>query len=209
MIVDMQAAVVKSLLPDRLKPTCWKCTDEPGEQPTGHLVAMLTTPQELMDARRVSQTWRIEVESFLHAQVERVSKEIVLKSVEEGLELCNYHQYPDPSALPHESHFLFSVFLGKRQVFSIVFYRQALEGGTHELIVQCGVDDRSVTAGARFSPEHVVAVPAMCWIPVFNYTEEQLEEMQTWYEAQKVEIERWLTEQHTALRAAAPLVLFE
>lgn len=210
----MQTLVCQGMLPDKLEVSFWQMAADEDAFPGGHQVAMVSAPEHLRKARLVCKAWRDEVHRYLEAQVDAVSRDILLRVVPDGLELCNVDQYPNRLALPKATNIVYSVFLGKQEVLAVFMTRRRVAGSdnelAHEFVVQCGALPMPEPESSHVSPAKVVPLPELCWTSAADFTPEQMQEHEDWHHALCQELEDWLAEQLQALRAAAPFsLLFE
>jgi hypothetical protein len=111
--------------------------------------------------------------------------------------MCESERYNNRwkmSLAPVESVFKSSLFVGKREVFSVRLTRKrvvATNTDTDELVAQVGAP--STLGLYRLSPMHISATPVVCWIPMDEIDDDDLKVFHVWRADKKLELDVWLS----------------
>ena len=165
------------------------------EAPGGERCTTITVPSTMEIAGTVSRVWHVAMQQYLFAQAEAVAPIwVITPSVMFGLYMCESERYIDQLDMnnaPLQSTYVYSLFLRKLELFSIRFIRQGTETKgpddkfLHELVVQCGAPQAQ---GYGLSAQHIVELPAVCWVNVSEISDDDLEMFLAWRNDQLVDI---------------------
>ena len=167
------------------------------EPPGGERCTTITVPATMEIAGTVSRAWHVALKQYLLAQAEAVAPIwVITPSLMHGLNMCDSERYQvDMDNVPLQSTYVYSLFLRKLELFSIRFIRQRTERKgpddkfIHELVVQCGAPQAQ---GYGLSTQHIVQLPAVCWVNVIEISDDDLDIFLAWRNDQLVDIGQWI-----------------
>ena len=226
--VDVQRSLCKYLYADTLAPVIDKGSTLPWCEEAGvvhgrthdislsgregEVTVSIRQPALLSTFALVCRTWHEELQVYRQQQADTLVAQFIELSPVQALELLNISNYSpeDWTLAPDVSILTFEVYLGSRLQLAISLKRRRVKDSPvadQELLVQCGVAER--TDGRPWlSPELSLGPHETCSKSGWDFTDEDNDIYDLWYQQTNTHIHEWLTNQFTALSAINKAVTF-
>ena len=197
MTEDMQGALAQCIFSD---PPCTQTIDRGPEpfcrtysRPGYRLRTIWELELHFEKAALVCKTWNQKYKEHLAAVLVNVFESVCERAVDLALNMCDIDEYTD---MPTLSRVVHSVYRGERCLFIMRFTRTGSSDGVRELLANYGIPASRVPTGTPRSPVRIIKLPEVCWIPMRDCQEKEIDEFRQWRAEQKRALEAWLGEQH-------------